>query len=122
MNKSILIIVVLVLILIAFFVGYSININDGRTNSYSSKTSCETIGGKWGVFFNSPFSVEECNLPTSDAGEECTDSTQCESYCQAPTGSGVGSSVSGTCHGFIYSLDGCSQSVEKGIVQHELCQ
>ena len=119
MNKTILIIVVLALVLLAFFIGYSLNSDNGQTNSYSSKESCESIGGEWGVFSNLPNAVQECNLPTLDVGEECTDSSQCESYCQAPEGSEPGSSVSGICYGF--KTVTCMQEVRKGLADGEWC-
>ncbi len=45
----------------------------------TDKESCETLGGKWGVF--GLIREERCILPTSDAGKSCTDSNQCESAC-----------------------------------------
>lgn len=47
----------------------------------SSKHACESLGGKWGNF--GLLKKEQCNLPTSDAGKECSDSKQCESACVA---------------------------------------
>jgi len=45
------------------------------------KESCEAKGGLWGPIGLSP--EERCNLPTSDAGKECSDSDECEGYCVA---------------------------------------
>lgn len=43
--------------------------------------SCLAAGGKWGRIGLGP--REECNLPTSDAGTACSDSSECESLCLA---------------------------------------
>lgn len=43
------------------------------------KVFCEARGGKWEQ--RGFVGVLKCNLPTSDAGKECTDSSQCESVC-----------------------------------------
>jgi len=40
---------------------------------------CEAKGGWWGSLGLSP--VPQCNLPTSDAGKECSDSGECEGAC-----------------------------------------
>ncbi len=45
------------------------------------KATCEAQGGRWGRIGLSP--VESCNLPTSDAGTVCSDSSECESLCIA---------------------------------------
>jgi hypothetical protein len=47
----------------------------------TDKESCEALGGRWGRI---GLSLEEkCNLPTSDAGEECCDSDDCAGACIA---------------------------------------
>jgi hypothetical protein len=45
------------------------------------KTSCEALSGKWGRIGLDP--EEYCNLPTSDAGKECSSSNKCEGSCIA---------------------------------------
>lgn len=47
----------------------------------TDKESCETLGGSWGKIGLSQ--EESCNLPTSDAGKECSDSGECEGSCIA---------------------------------------
>jgi len=42
------------------------------------KESCEAAGGKWEIN-----DIAVCNLPTSDSGKECADSSQCEGLCIA---------------------------------------
>jgi len=85
----------------------------------TEKLSCEARGGKWeGVDNLNGTSV--CNLPTIDNGKTCTDSNQCESYCQAPTEAATGAKVSGTCYGFTKST--CMKEVKNGIAGAEWCQ
>jgi hypothetical protein len=60
-----------------------------------NEISCEESGGVWehtssGVGVVIIKTVSSCNLPTSDAGKACTNSDQCESYCEA-----------GECHDFV---------------------
>lgn len=53
--------------------------NSGFADEISSKKNCEALGGHWGTF--GLMVHEQCNLPTPDAGKECTDSDQCKSAC-----------------------------------------
>ena len=95
---------------------------DGKhfVESISENKECEINGGVWGVWGNA-FPIEEsCNLSTLDAGVECTDSSQCQSFCQAKEGSEINSETTGMCYG--YELAICIQTVEDGVVQNELCQ
>lgn len=48
-------------------------------NAY--KAWCESQGGRFGRTGRMPLS--NCNLPTTDGGRLCTDSSQCESMCLA---------------------------------------
>jgi len=52
----------------------------------------------------------ECNFPTMDAGKECTDSNQCESFCQVKEGTEIGSMATGECYGFNLAI--CMQEVQ----------
>lgn len=45
------------------------------------KVNCEKIGGVWKKM--GPRPVEECNIPTKDAGKVCSGSKQCEGVCLA---------------------------------------
>lgn len=51
------------------------------TTTPTDKESCEALGGRWGTIGLQP--EEECNLPTSDAGKECSDWGDCEGACIA---------------------------------------
>ncbi len=52
-----------------------------RTELPKDQSSCEAQGGKWGRIGPSP--VESCNLRTSDGGQVCSDSSECEGLCIA---------------------------------------
>lgn len=45
------------------------------------KENCEKIGGVWKKM--GPRPMEECNIPTKDAGKVCSGSNQCEGVCLA---------------------------------------
>ena len=85
----------------------------------TNKESCETLGGVWKVWGDARNPQPECNLPTSDSGKSCTDSSQCESYCEAPKGSAIGAKAEGKCYGF--KIAGCMQEVKNGLAAAEWC-
>ena len=95
---------------------------DGKqfVESIPENKECEMSGGLWGLWSNALDSAEQCNPPTTDQGEECTDSSQCQSYCQAKENSEINSNDSGNCHGFEFAI--CMQEVNNGMVQPEWCQ
>ncbi len=45
------------------------------------QATCEAHGGKWNRIGLAP--RDACNLPTSDAGQSCSDSSECEGACVA---------------------------------------
>lgn len=45
------------------------------------KATCEAQGGRWGKIGLAP--IEQCNLPTPDAGKVCSDSRDCTGMCIA---------------------------------------
>ena len=81
---------------------------------------CQAMGGMWGIWGNAVDAPEQCNPPTFDEGATCTDSAQCQSYCQAKGGAEIGSNESGNCYGFELAI--CMQEVRNGMVQPEWCQ
>ena len=86
----------------------------------SDQKQCQVSGGLWGVWTNTYEAVEQCNPSTTDSGIECTDSSQCQSYCQAKEGSEINTEDTGLCHGFQLAI--CMQEVRNGLVQPEWCQ
>lgn len=95
---------------------------DGKhfVESILENKECEMTGGLWGIWGNAQSAKESCNLSTSDGGMECSDSSQCQSFCQAKEGSEINSESIGMCYG--YELAICLQEVQNGVVQNEWCQ
>jgi len=95
---------------------------DGKhfVESIPEHKKCEMTGGLWGIWGNAQSAKESCNLSTSDGGMECSDSSQCQSFCQAKEGSEINSESIGMCYG--YELAICMQEVRNGMVQNEWCQ
>ena len=81
---------------------------------------CEIEGGLWGIWGNQHPAIPSCNPSTSDMGMECTDSSQCQSFCQAKEGSEIDTEDVGMCYG--YELAICMQEVRNGVVENEWCQ
>jgi hypothetical protein len=88
----------------------------------TDQAACEAQGGKWGPIGLYP--QEVCNLPTTDAGTTCTDSSQCQSACVAELTQqqfddafrkGAIIETSGTCAAW-QILVGCIPFVEDGKV------
>lgn len=96
--------------------------SDGKhfVETIPSQEQCQLSGGLWGIWNNAVNSSPMCNPSTSDEGMECTDSTQCQSFCQAIEGSEINSESTGMCYG--YELAICMQVVQNGMVQPEWCQ
>ncbi len=88
--------------------------------SMANQKQCEDIDGLWGIWGNQPSLTASCNPATSDVGKECTDSSQCQSFCQANEGAEINSEEAGTCYG--YELAICMQEVRNGVVEFEWCQ
>lgn len=85
----------------------------------TSKIVCEEQEGKWEIIGDSPSATAKCNLPTADAGKECTDSSQCESYCQAPSQTEIDATIAGQCYEFQTAI--CMQEVLEGKASAEWC-
>ncbi len=50
-----------------------------------SEVSCEQFGGNWLSYYGRGSSIHtSCQLPTTDANKECTNSSQCEGVCLPP--------------------------------------
>ena len=82
---------------------------------------CEAKGGQWGRIGLSP--VLRCNLPTSDAGKECSDSDECEGVCMVELSTDDGARAkrgeiiyaNGKCSAWEITV-GCHALVQDGIV------
>jgi hypothetical protein len=88
-----------------------------------NKETCPKLGGQWFYHFvapDSPLADGVCNLPTTDAGKECQDSNECESYCQAAEGTESDSETTGTCYEF--QRASCMQEVHNGVASGTWCE
>ncbi len=108
----IIIILILVIVLLGAFM-YS------EIQKEIQKTACEQKGGRW-EYLHHGSTFPSCNNPTSDAGKECTDSSQCESFCQAASGTLPGTQTVGNCYGYETAL--CAQEVKNGLADATLCE
>jgi len=86
----------------------------------ANQKQCEDVDGLWGIWGNQVPVIELCNPSTSDGGKECSDSSQCQSFCQAKEGAQIGIEDAGMCYG--YELAICLQEVRNGVVVPEWCQ
>lgn len=74
----------------------------------TTEQECRQQGGRWGP--QGMLGTPRCNLPTIDAGQPCTDPSQCEGICLAdpePT------AVSGQCSPYRLNF-GCFEIIQGG--------
>jgi hypothetical protein len=94
---------------------------DGPIDEFTNLTEAECIerGGDWGHF--GTIDTLRCNIPTSDGGSACRDSSDCESMCFADSDENYGSSATelGICSYWILNF-GCHEIIEDGKIV-ELC-
>jgi len=81
------------------------------------RANCEAQGGTVERILTA---MEACVRPTSDGGKPCTDNSQCEGVCIAPSGAKKDSIVTGTCATDIGRM-GCLNVVLKGKASGEAC-
>ncbi|MDO8669213.1 MAG: hypothetical protein Q7K65_02880 [Candidatus Buchananbacteria bacterium] len=121
--KSIALVVAVVVILIVggVYVWQKSTLSDlkGAKELDNERAECELKGGKWINHGDLYPPKPVCNLPTADAGKKCTDSDQCESYCQAPKNSKIGVNTTGTC--YEWKLAECMQEVKDGKAEATWC-
>ncbi|RMD67421.1 hypothetical protein D6817_01695 [Candidatus Pacearchaeota archaeon] len=84
---------------------------------------CEELGGRWGIWQgeseNDGRAKYSCNLPTTDGGKPCTDSSECESFCSAGVDAELGARTAGKCYPYLYAK--CARIVENGVFAKEVC-
>jgi len=89
----------------------------------TDREDCESRGGEWAIFgFDAQ--VEECNIPTTDAGKICNDGSECQGNCFADLTdeqetivlSGETLQTSGKCSARTLDFYGCHAWVERGEV------
>lgn len=94
-------------------VGGGLLVYRSRPDSPDPETTCKSMGGFW------LSQSARCSLPTSDGGQECADSSECESYCYTK-GVPPGTRTKGTCLEF--TIPNCIDEVKNGIVQESRCE
>ena len=67
------------------------------------------------------FGTAACVKPFPDAGNICSDKSECQGLCKAPESSIVGSQSTGTCQKDTHDIYGCYDKVEQGIVVGGVC-
>ena len=119
--------ILVTLILAPFFISGCItgiyqDESDGRPQD---EQTCEEQGGQWedlGVLEG-----HACNLPTKDAGHECSDSTQCDGSCILKDGDVSLTNVNGEmkvvgqCSAWDLN-EGCRSFIEDGKVIENICE
>ncbi len=91
-----------------------------QIESMANQKQCEDIDGLWGIWSNRSPATASCNPSTSDGGKECSDSSQCQSFCQAKEGAQIGIEDTGMCYEYEFAI--CMQEVRNGVVDPEWCQ
>jgi len=79
----------------------------------TAQENCEDQYGMWGEWPDDE-AGETCNHKTTDAGDVCIDSDDCDSVCEAPEETEEGANVVGSCYTYNYLLVDCVQTIEDG--------
>jgi len=85
----------------------------------SSQKDCELLGGIWGPF--GMLAVEDCNLPSRDAGQPCKDHSECQSSCITDESVPAGQKVVGRCYEWTITRGTCLNEVWKSVAQGVIC-
>lgn len=113
---------ILILILGAGYYAWQYQINsliaEKQSLNIKDKTVCLERGGRWNNIGSN--AEEVCNLPTSDAGQECKSNSDCQGKCLAELKDSEIASLSsgeinttGKCTGW-QIIKGCHYFVDKG--------
>ena len=90
---------------------------ENKPEAYT-ESECKEAGGEWlYIKFESQFI---CEIATKDGGKECSDNSQCMSFCEASISASPGEKVPGKCYPF-YDWRGCTQGVKNGKAEIEAC-
>lgn len=101
------------------------------TGYYRQKKACINQGGaivftgyiEGGLIHDLPYGCRLPNLPTQDAGKSCTDSSECESFCQPEENLTIENTMVGTCYGWKqWPNSGCVKMLRGGkVVVSQAC-
>ncbi len=84
------------------------------------QASCAELGGAWGKF--GLLEIEQCNLPTNDANNVCSDSFECEGVCFTDEQFPSGTKVNGRCYSKTITLGTCLNLIHDGVAQGQVCE
>ena len=62
------------------------------------------------------FGTPACVKPFPDAGNICSNKSECQALCKAPIASVIGARSTGTCQWNTHDVYGCYNEIERGIV------
>jgi hypothetical protein len=77
------------------------------------QASCKELGGAWGKF--GLMEIDQCNLPTNDANNVCSDSSGGEGVCFTDDHIPSGTKVNGRCYSQTITLGTCLNLVHDGV-------
>lgn len=106
--------VIILAVILAVSIDRYFLVQRGKEPIISTREDCLNQNGLWGR--QGLAREESCNLPASDAGENCTSSNQCEGKC---VGESIGA-TSGQCSTY-QKVFGYRPFVENGRVPGILC-
>ena len=86
----------------------------------ATEQECFARSGTWGFHGATEVPGPFCALPTTDAGEPCTDYSQCQGHCLAPENAIRGRRTGGVCAPFDFP-GGCFNMVEQGKASGRIC-
>nr|CAS02912.1 putative integron gene cassette protein [uncultured bacterium] len=86
--------------------------------SAASEAGCREIGGHW---FHSRSGEDFCDVPATDAGRVCRDSSECESRCVASNDIEPNTKVVGHCDQWHFSVGRCVNRVVRGRATGGMC-
>jgi hypothetical protein len=92
--------------------------NQRKTFGALSEADCKLHNGIWRGVKNAEFAV--CDETAPDAGNPCSDSSECEVFCSTQLIVEAGSKVSGKCFND-YVAKGCTQSISNGVANPIIC-
>ena len=85
-----------------------------------NQEECTARGGRWGRF--GLREIDQCDMPSSDAGKCCTDSSECQSSCVTKDNVQSGKRAVGKCFERTLTLGTCLNYVEKGKAKGVICE
>ena len=83
----------------------------------ATEPECVGRGGSWTTLgLPAPGKPKICDLKTKDSGKSCTDSSQCEGSCLAPSKATPGTAAAGSCSEYVANFGNVTQ-VSNGKVE-----